>query len=123
MLNQIGRLVVKTAGRDAGKKALIVDSLDKSHVLIDGETRRRKCNIAHLEPLDKVVKINKNASHEEVEKAFKELGIKAKSTKPKEKKERPRRKRKVKEKEEKKEAPKQEIKGKEPEKKEKEEKK
>ncbi|MAG08197.1 50S ribosomal protein L14e, partial [Candidatus Woesearchaeota archaeon] len=50
MLNQIGRLVVKTAGRDAGKKALIVDSLDKSHVLIDGETRRRKCNIAHLEP-------------------------------------------------------------------------
>jgi len=121
VLNDIGRLIIKTAGRDAGKKAIIVDILDKNHVLIDGETRRRKCNIAHLEPLGKVIKIKKNASHEDVETAFKELGLKIRATKPKEKKERPRKKRKVKEKKEeaeKQEEKKAEIKAKEPEKKE-----
>tara|TARA_Y100000310_G_C20616304_1_gene780814 strand:- start:432 stop:797 length:366 start_codon:yes stop_codon:yes gene_type:complete len=100
-LNDVGRLVVKIAGRDAGKKAVIVDILDKNHVLIDGETRRRKCNIAHLEPLDKVIEVKKNASHEDIIKAFKELGVEIRTTKPKEKKERPRKKKKSKQKKEK----------------------
>jgi len=43
-----GRICVKTAGRDAGLKCVIVDVLDDKFVLIDGETRRRKCNILHL---------------------------------------------------------------------------
>jgi len=98
VLNEIGRVVVKTAGRDAGKKAVIVDTLDKNHVLIDGATRRRKCNIAHLEPLEKVIKIEKNASHEDVTKAFKEIGLETRVTKPKESKERPKKSRKSKEK-------------------------
>ena len=54
---EIGRLCIKTAGRDAGLKCIIVDILDDKFVLIDGETRRRKCNILHLEPLKDVVKI------------------------------------------------------------------
>jgi large subunit ribosomal protein L14e len=61
---EIGRLCVKTAGRDAGLKCIIVDILDDKFVLIDGETRRRKCNILHLEPLKDVIKIKKNASHD-----------------------------------------------------------
>ena len=73
---EIGRIVIKTAGRDASKKAVIVDIIDNNFVLIDGETRRRKCNIKHLEPLAQVVKIKKNASHEEVSKVLKEIGIK-----------------------------------------------
>ena len=72
---EIGRLCVKIAGRDAGKKCVIVDVLDGSFVLIDGETRRRKCNALHLEPLDQVLKLDKGASHEAVAKAFKELGV------------------------------------------------
>jgi len=96
---EIGRLCLKTAGRDAGKHALVVDVLDNNFVLIDGETRRRKCNIKHLEPLAQVVKIKKNASHEEISKVLKEIKITALSTEPKEKKERPRKKRKVKQKE------------------------
>ena len=92
---EIGRLVVKTAGRDARKKAIIIDILDDKFVLIDGETRRRKCNILHIEPLNQIIKIEKNASHEAVSKALDELGIKARVTKPKPKTQKPRKKRKT----------------------------
>jgi large subunit ribosomal protein L14e len=92
---EIGRLCVKTAGRDAGLKCVIVDILDDKFVLIDGETRRRKCNVLHLEPLKDVVKIKKNASHEDVRKEFEKLSLKARETKPKPKTERPRKKRKT----------------------------
>ena len=91
----IGRLCVKIAGRDAGKKCVIVDTIDKNYVMIDGETRRRKCNTAHLEPLDTVLKIEKNASHEEIKKEFEKLGLKSFETKPKQKTQRPRTKRKT----------------------------
>ena len=92
---EIGRLCVKIAGRDAGKKGVIVDILDDKYVLIDGETRRRKVNIQHIEPLNQVIKIGKNASHEEVAKALDELGIKARVTKPKPATQKPKAKRKT----------------------------
>lgn len=86
---EIGRICVKIAGRDAGKKCVIVDLIDDNHVMIDGETRRRKCNFAHLEPLNDAVKLKKGASHEEVEAAVKDLGFNVRNTKPKEKTVRP----------------------------------
>jgi large subunit ribosomal protein L14e len=92
---EIGRLVVKIAGRDAGKKAVIIAILDDKFVLLDGETRRRKCNILHVEPLDQKADIKKNASHDEVSKALKELGIEARETKPKPKTQKPKAKRKT----------------------------
>ena len=95
MTMEIGRLVMKTAGRDAGKKALIVDILDDKYILIDGETRRRKCNIMHLEPLKDVLKINKGASHEEVKKELEKIGIVARESKPKPKTQKPQKKRKT----------------------------
>jgi len=91
---EIGRVCVKLAGRDAGKKCVIIDILDNKTVLIDGETRRRKCNILHIEPLDEVVKVEKKASYEKVCDA---LGIKPKDKKSKEKAgKRPKRERKKK---------------------------
>lgn len=94
---EIGRLCVKLAGRDSGKKAVIIDVLDKNYVLIDGETRRRKSNINHIEPLNKLFKIKKNASHKTVKELFKkELDIKIKDKKPKVKKEKPVKKKKQK---------------------------
>ena len=86
---ELGRLCLKIAGRDAGKHCIVVDLLDNNLVLIDGETRRRKCNIKHLEPLDKVLKIKKRASHDEVKSEFKKLKLKVRETKPKTKTERP----------------------------------
>jgi large subunit ribosomal protein L14e len=91
---QIGRLCIKIAGRDAGKKCVIVDVLDDTFVLIDGETRRRKCNTIHLEPLSETIKIDKNASHDKVKTEFKKLGIELKDTKKKESKAKPKKTRK-----------------------------
>lgn len=92
----IGRLCMKICGRDAGKKCVIVDILDNNLVLIDGATRRRKCNILHLEPLTQELDIKKGASHEEVVKVFKELKLEFWESKPKEAKERPKKSKKKK---------------------------
>ena len=72
----IGRLCLKIAGRDAGKKCIIIDKINERLVLIDGQTRRRKCNIFHLEPLSETVEIQKNASHEDVVSTLNKLNIK-----------------------------------------------
>lgn len=95
MTIEIGRMVVKIAGRDSGKKGVIIDILDDKFVLVDGETRRRKVNILHIEPLNQKIDIKKNAYHEEVAKALDEIGLKARITKPKPKTQRPRTKRKT----------------------------
>ena len=87
---EIGRLCVKIAGRDAGKKCVIVDILDDNFVLIDGETRRRKCNIFHIEALDQVLPIKKGAGHDEVADALKKIGLEARKTKSRAKTVRPR---------------------------------
>ena len=86
---ELGRLCLKIAGRDAGKKCIVIDILDNNYVLIDGETRRRKCNISHLEPLDVVIEVKKKASHYEIKTEFKKLGLNVLETKPKPKTERP----------------------------------
>ena len=93
-----GRLCIKTAGRDAGMFCIIVQEIDSKLVMIDGETRRRKCNVSHLEPNDKVFSIS-SGDREEVKKIFKsELDIELRETKPKQPVERPKQQRKVKEK-------------------------
>ena len=73
---QVGRLCVKLAGRDARKKCVVIEVIDDNFVMIDGQTRRKKCNIRHLEPLDKVLKVKKAASHKEVVDALKKEKIK-----------------------------------------------
>jgi large subunit ribosomal protein L14e len=96
---EVGRLIVKLAGRDAGLKGIIVEILDDNFVMIDGQVRRRKCNILHIEPLDKVLKIPKKATHEEIVKALKAEKIEVKDKKSKAKTEKPKKVRKSKKKE------------------------
>ncbi len=86
----IGKVCMKIAGRDAGKVGVVVDILDDTYVLLDGEVRRRKCNILHLEPLGRNVQIKKNASHADVLKALGLKEEKKKAGKKKEKASRPR---------------------------------
>jgi len=93
---EIGRICVKTAGRDAKGHCVIVDVLEKNYVLIDGEVRRRKCNSLHLHPLNQKIDIPKGASHEEIVKEFEKLGMKAWNTNPKQSKEKPKKQRKAK---------------------------
>ena len=83
MVMDTGRLCIKTAGRDAGKKCVVVEVVDKTKVLVDGETRRKNCNISRLEPLAEKLNIKEGASHADVEKEFKKLGLETRNTKPK----------------------------------------
>ncbi|MFH1174696.1 MAG: 50S ribosomal protein L14e [archaeon] len=78
----IGRICVKIAGRDAGKKCVVLD-VDGNFALVDGLTRRRKCNLAHLEPTTQTLDIKKNASHDDVKSAFQKIGITLKDRKEK----------------------------------------
>ena len=103
----IGQLCIKTAGRNAGSYCVIVDKIDDNFVLIDGNVKRKKCNVKHLEPLNKVLKIKKGASTSSVHEAMKKEKLKVIITKPKTKKtEKPVRQRKKKVKEEAGEKPK-----------------
>lgn len=90
----IGRVCVKIAGRDAGKRCVVVDVIDEKNVLVDGETRRRKTNINHLEPTEKVVELEKGVDTDTVRKAVEELGWTITERKPKQKRARPRKVRK-----------------------------
>ena len=67
---QIGLLCTKIAGRDADKKCVIVEVLDNNYVIIDGETRRRKCNIQHLVPSAQKFDIANKSSRDDVKSLF-----------------------------------------------------
>ena len=75
----IGRLCVKTLGREAGHHCVIVDIIDKNYLLIDGlKVRRRRVNLNHIEPIADVLDIKKGASHEQVEAAIKKANLQEK---------------------------------------------
>ena len=84
---ELGRVCLKVLGREAGKKCVIVEKIDNNFVLVDGEMKRRRCNINHLEPLDLVLKIKKDSTNEEILEALTKAGIKIEKKKPKQKKE------------------------------------
>ncbi|MHA1268725.1 MAG: 50S ribosomal protein L14e [Candidatus Helarchaeota archaeon] len=73
---EIGRICVKLAGREAGKKCVILDVIDKNFVLITGpkdltKVRRRHANIKQLEPFKYKINIEKNSSDADVIDALK----------------------------------------------------
>ncbi|MFX1301806.1 MAG: 50S ribosomal protein L14e [Promethearchaeota archaeon] len=75
----IGRLCIKTMGRESGYYCVIVDVIDKNYLLIDGlKVRRRRINYKHIEPITETVEIKKGASHEEVEAAIKKAKLEKK---------------------------------------------
>ena len=68
---EIGRIVVKIAGREALKKAVVVDIIDKNYVLITGPPslsgiKRRRVNLNHLESTKKKLDITRKATDEDV---------------------------------------------------------
>src|SRR3989338_2732148 len=80
MVFDVGRLCVKTAGRDSGRYCVIVDSLPNNYVLVTGPkpltgVRRRKCNIDHLRPLPHSVKLKKDSPDSDVLSAFEKDGV------------------------------------------------
>jgi large subunit ribosomal protein L14e len=97
---KVGRVCKKTKGREAGRFCVVIEKKDENFVLIDGDVRRRRCNINHLKPIGTMIKISKKAGTEIVRKAMEEAGFKmTPKTKPKPPKEKPVKKRILKSKE------------------------
>lgn len=69
---EIGQVCIKTKGREAGRKVIIISELKNGKVLIDGEKiKRKECNILHLFPLKQKLKVGKEIKHEELIKLLK----------------------------------------------------
>jgi large subunit ribosomal protein L14e len=67
----VGRICLKLKGRDAGNRCVIVDVIDRNYVMVTGPSeltgvKRRRVNMNHLKPLDKVIDIQRNASDQEI---------------------------------------------------------
>jgi large subunit ribosomal protein L14e len=67
----VGKICVKTVGRDKGRHCVIVDVIDKSYVLITGPKeltgiKRRRSNLKHLVITDKCIDISRGASDSEI---------------------------------------------------------
>jgi len=75
MVIEIGRVCIKVRGREAGRRCVVVDVLDENFVIVDGDVKRRRVNIRHLEPLPVILNIKQGASTEEVIKAMLENEI------------------------------------------------
>ena len=76
---EVGRICVKVVGREAGKKCVVVDIVDKNYVLITGPKtvsglKRRRANVNHLEPTGEKIDIKRGATDEEVTEALKAAG-------------------------------------------------
>ena len=76
---EVGRVIVKTAGREALMKAVIVDLVDQNFVLISGggisPIKRRRCNIKHLRALESVVNIKRGAKDDAIQKAIEKADL------------------------------------------------
>ena len=84
---EVGRICLKQAGRENGKKCVIIDVMDKSFVLVTGPkkvtgVKRRRVNINHVMPLQDKVDVKRGASDEEVASVLEATGKLQEMTQP-----------------------------------------
>jgi len=77
---EVGRVVMKTAGREAGKYAVVLKKMDSAFVLISGPkiltgVKRRRCNINQLQPLQHILEIKEEAADEDIISALEKSNI------------------------------------------------
>jgi large subunit ribosomal protein L14e len=73
----IGRICIKLTGREAGKKCIIVDIVDRNFVLVTGPkqlngVKRRRVNVSHIETTERKLNIRRGETDEELIKALNE---------------------------------------------------
>ena len=76
---EVGRICIKVVGREAEKRCVIVDVIDKNFVHVTGPrkvsgVKRRRVNINHLEPTGEKIEIKRSATDEEVTETLKAAG-------------------------------------------------
>ncbi len=74
-VNIIGRVVVKTHGREKDRPCVVVERIDKNFVLVTGPqkisgVRRRRANVDHITPTEHKVEIESGADDKAVTKAI-----------------------------------------------------
>ena len=74
-MSLVGSVCLKLAGRDANRFCVIVEELDTKMVLVDGDTRRKKCSLRHLKVFPKKVSVTSKSSTEDVRKALSGAGV------------------------------------------------
>ena len=77
---EVGRVCVKLVGREAGRKCVVVDVIDRNFVLVTGPVKvsgvkRRRVNVGHIEPMDLKVSIKKGDDDEVVVEALKKAKL------------------------------------------------
>ncbi|MGY0288508.1 MAG: 50S ribosomal protein L14e [Candidatus Methanodesulfokora washburnensis] len=77
---EVGRMCIKTAGREAGRKCVVVKLLDENFVVVTGPkeltgVKRRRVNVKHLVPLNIKIDIEEDADDKKVIEALKETSI------------------------------------------------
>jgi len=73
----VGRICVKLSGREAGKKCIVVDVIDKNFALITGPkqlngVKRRRVNVSHIEPTERKANIRRGESDADLMKTLDE---------------------------------------------------
>ncbi len=65
---EIGTVCIKTKGREAGKKVVVVDFDAKAQfAVIDGpKIKRRRCNLRHLFPTKEKIEITKSSDKKKI---------------------------------------------------------
>ena len=84
---EVGRICVKQAGRENGKKCVVIDVMDKSFVLVTGPkkitgVKRRRVNINHVMPIQQKIGVKRGASDEEVAQILEAAGMMQEMTQP-----------------------------------------
>ncbi len=84
---EVGRICVKQAGRENGKKCVVIDVMDKSFVLVTGPKKvtgikRRRANINHIMPLEDKIDVKRGASDDEVTQVLESAGKLQEMTQP-----------------------------------------
>ena len=84
---EVGRICLKLAGRESGKKCIIIEVIDKGFVTVTGPkkitgVKRRRASINHIAPLKDKIAINRGSSDEEVIQALKTSDKLEEMTKP-----------------------------------------
>lgn len=75
----VGRICIKLSGREAGRKCVIIDVIDKNFVLVTGPfkvtgVKRRRVNVNHIEPTEVKVDVKKGDDDEKVSEALNKAG-------------------------------------------------
>ncbi len=70
---EIGTICIKTTGRTAGKKVVVLDIDEKKNfALVDGlRVKRKQVNLSHLFPTSKKIEVKKSTNREEIVKLLK----------------------------------------------------